>query len=120
VDNSPGSDVLETALAAWQAHRPDACHDEGMANAEGYDYKTRSNGEVAIFHHGKMSKLMRGDDAEAFLKAVEDTDAQQAMSDAVGNDGQKARPGGGPQAPDVAMGGNGSAHAPTEFRRKSV
>ncbi|WP_430868256.1 hypothetical protein [Demequina aurantiaca] len=91
-----------------------------MANAEGYDYKTRSNGEVAIFHHGKMSKLMRGDEAKAFLKAVDDTDAQQAMSDAVGNDGQNSRPGSGHKTPDVSKGGNGSAHAPTEFRRKSV
>lgn len=91
-----------------------------MANAEGYDYKTRSNGEVAIFHHGKMSKMMRGDEAKAFLKAVADTDAQQAMADAVGNDGQKSRPGGGPQTPGSSMSGNGSAHTVTEFRRKSI
>jgi hypothetical protein len=91
-----------------------------MANAEGYDYKTRSNGEVAIFHHGKMSKMMRGDEAKAFLKAVEAGDAQQAMSEAVGNDGQNSRPGGGPQTPGVSMHGNGSSHAPTEFRRKAI
>jgi len=91
-----------------------------MATAEGYDYKTRSNGEVAIFHHGKMSKLMRDDEAKAFLKAVDDGDAQQAMADAVGNDGQNSRPGGGPQAPGSSMHNNGSAHTVTEFRRKSI
>lgn len=91
-----------------------------MATAEGFDYRTRSNGEVAIFHHGKMSKLMRDDEAKDFLTSLKDGDAQQLMADAVGNDGQSARPGGGPQAPGSSMHGNGSAHTVTEFRRKSI
>lgn len=91
-----------------------------MSGAEGFDYRTRANGEVAIFHHGKLAKMMRGDEAATFLAAVKEGDAQQAMADAVGNDGQFARPGVGGTGPTAdALHGNGDAHAPKEFRRKS-
>ncbi|WP_297082188.1 hypothetical protein [uncultured Demequina sp.] len=89
-----------------------------MSGAEGFDFRTRSNGEVAIFHHGKLSKMMRGDEAESFLAAVKDGDAQEAMAAAVGNDGQLSRPG-AQAASATALHGNGEAHAHQEFRRKS-
>ena len=89
-----------------------------MTGAEGFDYRTRSNGEVAIFHHGKLARLMRGENAEAFLKEVEDGDAQALMAAAAGNDGQMSRP--GAQATSTtALHGNGEAHPHQDFRRKT-
>ena len=87
---------------------------------EGFRYATRTNGEVTIFHHGKMAKMMRDEDAQAFLKAIKDADDEQAvMADAVGNDGQMARPtsGTGPSGNDLQ--GGGAAHGHKEFRRRA-
>ncbi|WP_084038760.1 hypothetical protein [Demequina sp. NBRC 110053] len=87
-------------------------------SAEGFDYRVRSNGEVAIFHHGRLAKMMRGDEARQFLDAVKDADPQETMAAAVGNDGQMARP--GAQATSAtALHGNGEAHAVKDFRRKT-
>ena len=89
-----------------------------MSGAEGFDYRTRTNGEVAIFHHGKMAKMMRGSEAEEFLEAIKDGDKQEVMSRFVGNDGQMSRP--GVQATSSAgLHGNGEAHAVKDFRRKT-
>ena len=89
-----------------------------MSSAEGFVYRTRSNGEVAIFHHGKMATMMRGDEAKAFLAALEDGDQQDVMARFAGNDGQVARP--GTQATSTAgLHGNGEAHAVKDFRRKT-
>ncbi len=92
-----------------------------MSAPEGFDYRTRTNGEVHIFHHGKLAKMMRDDEAQAFLGSVKDGDAQAVMAEFVGNDGQVARPGGTDKHPAAdALHGNGDAHARQEFRRKSV
>ncbi|WP_062077593.1 hypothetical protein [Demequina globuliformis] len=90
-----------------------------MTAPEGYDYRTRSNGEVAIFHHGKLSTLMRGDDAAGFLEALSDGEPQEVMARFAGNDGQNEHPGGGAGAPGVGLHGNGEAHAHQDFRRKT-
>lgn len=90
-----------------------------MSSPEGYRFTARTNGEVAIFHHGKLAKMLRGEAAQGFLVAVKEGDEQEVMGAAVGNDGQAARPGGGPQDLDGGMRGNGAAHGHKEFRRKS-
>ena len=90
-----------------------------MSGPEGYDYRTRTNGEVHIFHHDKLAKMLREKDAEEFLAAVKDGDAQQIMADAVGGGTGRSRPGSGPQGAGMNMHGNGAAHTPKEFRRKS-
>ncbi|MFV0285198.1 MAG: hypothetical protein ACK5IM_02270 [Demequina sp.] len=88
-------------------------------SAEGYDYRTRSTGEVVIFHHGKLVKTLKGDEAETFASAVEAGDPQSAMANAVGNDGQVEHPGSHSES-SGGMRNNGAAHGHTEFRRKSV
>ena len=89
-----------------------------MTAAEGFDYRARKNGEVAIFHHGKLAKMMRDDDAKKFLAAIKDGDKQQVMADFAGSDAQVARPDGpGSQA---GLHGSATAHTKPEFRRKSV
>lgn len=90
-----------------------------MSAPEGYRFTARNNGEVAIFHHGKLAKMLKEDAAQEFLTAVKKGDEQEVMGVAVGNDGQTARPGGGPQGPDGAARGNGTAHGHKEFRRRS-
>lgn len=89
-----------------------------MTAPEGFDYRERKNGEVAIFHHGKLAKMMRADDAKKFLASLKKGDAQQVMAEFAGNDAQVARPDGPGSAPTLH--GNGPAHTQTEFRRKSV
>ncbi|WP_084104712.1 hypothetical protein [Demequina sp. NBRC 110056] len=87
-------------------------------SAEGFDYRTRTNGEVAIFHHGKLAKMMRDAEAQKFLDAIKGGDAQEVMAAAVGNDGQMARPG-SQATSSTSLHGNGEAHPHQEFRRKS-
>lgn len=89
-----------------------------MTAPEGFDYRERKNGEVAIFHHGKLAKMMRDDDAKKFLAALKKGEAQEVMAEFAGSDAQVARPDGpGSQS---GLHGNGPAHTKTEFRRKSV
>ncbi len=91
-----------------------------MSAAEGFDYRTRSNGEAVIFHHGKLAKMMRGDEAKSFLEEVKSGDPQQVMAAHVGNDGQDEKPGSaGKQQGPAALHGNGEAHANKDFRRKT-
>ena len=93
---------------------------DGEMTPEGFRYATRTNGEVTIFHHGKMAKMMRDADAKAFLKAIKDGDDEQAvMASAVGNDGQSSRPTSGTGASGKSVHGDGAGHAHKEFRRKS-
>ena len=67
-----------------------------------------------------MAKMMRDAEAQAFLKAIKDADDEQAvMAQAVGNDGQAARPTSGTGASGKAVRGDGAAHGHKEFRRKS-
>lgn len=91
-----------------------------MSEPEGYDYATRSNGEVVIFHHGKLAKMMRGDQAEDFLAAVKDGDAQEVMDNFVGFDGQMEHPGSSGKHPATdSLRNNGEAHPQQDFRRKT-
>ena len=89
---------------------------------DAYKYSTRTNGEVVIFHHGKLAKMLRDEPAQVFLKAIKDAkgaDAQAVMESTAGNDGQMARPTSGTGTSGKAVHGDGVAHAPKEFRRKS-
>ncbi len=87
-------------------------------SAEGYDYRSRATGEVVIFHHGKLAKTLHGDDAQTFMRAVEGGDAQAAMAEWVGNDGQVERPGSHAES-GGGMRNNGAAHGHQDFRRKT-
>ena len=89
-----------------------------MSGNKGYDYRTRINGEVHIFHGDRLATMLRGKDAEEFLAKVKEGDAQQAMADAVGAT-DKARPRMSAAAEAAHLHGNGEAHAPQQFRRKS-
>ncbi|SEJ63896.1 hypothetical protein [Demequina mangrovi] len=90
-----------------------------MSAPEGYDFRTRTNGEVHIFHHGKLAKMLREGPAEEFLAAVKDGDAQLVMASAAGNDGQGGGVQGSASGPGTHLHGNGEAHGHQEFRRKS-
>jgi hypothetical protein len=90
-----------------------------MSPSAEYKYATRTNGEVVIFHHGKMAKMMREEEAQKFLAAVKDGDEQAVMAQAVGNDGQAARPTSGTGPSGKSVHGDGAAHGHKEFRRKS-
>ncbi len=89
-----------------------------MSAAEGFEYRERKSGEVAIFHHGKLVKLMRGAEAKKLIAAAKKGDAQQVMLDAVGEKVTR-RPGNGPIEGGKALGGDGQAHAHGVFRRRS-
>gem|GEM_PF-846765 len=107
------------AMGAPVAPSPVAWSYGAMSGNKGYDYRTRTNGEVHIFHGDRLATMLRGKDAEEFLKQVKDGgDAQQAMADAVGAT-DKSRPRTGAAATAAHMHGNGEAHAPQQFRRKS-
>ncbi|MGC4175845.1 hypothetical protein [Demequina sp.] len=87
-----------------------------------YRYATRTNGEVVIFHHGKLAKMLRDEPAQEFLKSIKDLpegEDQGVMAAAVGNDGQVARPTSGTGPSGKAVHGDGAAHGHKEFRRKS-
>jgi len=91
-----------------------------MSASEGYEYRARKTGEVAIFHGDKLAKLLRGDDAAAFLKDVKARDPQEAMADAVGGEKSSADRS---QVGDATTAGKGQkaggqAHAHSEFRRR--
>ncbi|WP_062379396.1 hypothetical protein [Demequina pelophila] len=90
-----------------------------MSGAEGFRFATRTNGEVTIFHHGKLAKMLKDESAQQFLAAVKDGDDQQVMADWVGNDGQGGGVAGSAQGPGTHLHGNGEAHPHQEFRRKS-
>ena len=89
-----------------------------MTQSHGYDYRTRPNGEVHVFHQGKMVKLLRGEDAAAVLKALETGDQATVLADAVGATGA-ARPSAGASGGGAHLHGNGAAHVQQQFRRKS-
>ncbi len=90
-----------------------------MSAPEGYDYRTRTHGEVHIFHHGKLAKMLKDESAQQFLAAVKDGDAQAVMADAVGGSAQGGGVARGPGGPSQHLHGNGEAHSQREFRRKS-
>ena len=109
-DSSLFRPPVAPAGAAW-SH-------EDMSGNKGYDYRTRTNGEVHIFHGDRLATMLRGKDAEDFLARVKDGDPQQAMADAVGAT-DASRPGARRSGPGTHLHGNGEAHAPQQFRRKS-
>ncbi|MCB2412829.1 hypothetical protein LGT39_08220 [Demequina sp. TTPB684] len=90
-----------------------------MSGPNGFDYRTRTNGEVHIFHQGKLAKMLKDEDAQKFLAAIKDGDPQQIMDDAVGAQHSNGRVSGGPTGPGSHLHGNGAGHAPTQFRRKT-
>ena len=89
-----------------------------MTSAEGFEFRERKSGEVAIFNNGKLVKMMRGADAKKFLQDVKKGDAQTVMLGAVGDKGAR-RPGNGPIEGGKSLGGDGQAHAHEVFRRRS-
>lgn len=98
---------------------PRAWSYEHMSGPNGFDYRTRPNGEVHIFHRGKLAKMLKDADAKKFLAAIEDGDEQQLMDEAVGEQNSNGRVSGGPTGPGSHLHGNGAGHAPTQFRRKT-
>ncbi len=90
-----------------------------MSGPKGFDYRTRTNGEVHIFSNGKLAKMLKDEDAQAFLKAIIDGDEQEVMADAVGTGSQGGKLAGGPTGPGSHLHGNGQSHAPQQFRRKT-
>ena len=54
----------------------------------GFSYRSRSNGEVEILHHGRVATTLRGSKGMEFLAEVqagEDAGAQQLMARVTGN-----------------------------------
>ncbi|MFT6943406.1 MAG: hypothetical protein ACJA2F_001608 [Nitriliruptoraceae bacterium] len=64
-----------------------------MTSPEGFTYKRRKASEaVAIFHHGRLSKTLKGDDATEFLAKLGGDDEQLVMATATGNYRQGTEP----------------------------
>lgn len=90
--------------------------------ASDYKYASRSNGEIVIFHRGKLAKMLKDEPARAFLAAIKDLpegEDQAIMATAVGHDDQLPRPTSGTGASGKSVHGDGAAHGHKEFRRKS-
>jgi hypothetical protein len=54
----------------------------------GFTYRVRKNGEVEIFHRGRLASTLRGKDAEDFKHDVQDgacAESQQLMARITGN-----------------------------------
>ncbi len=58
-----------------------------MAGAEGFRFDRRKNGDVVIFHHGKLATVLRGAKATSFLGEVDGKPdhAQATMARLTGN-----------------------------------
>ncbi|WP_291379580.1 hypothetical protein [Demequina sp.] len=56
-----------------------------MGKAEGFEYRERKGGEVAITHHGRPATILRKGAAARFLREVEAGDAQVVMARVTGN-----------------------------------
>ncbi len=89
-----------------------------MTSPEGFEYRERNTGEIAVFHHGRLVKMLRGAEAKALLAALKKGDPQQAMADASGGPGS-SNLGTGIRGVGRPLGGDGRSHAHGEFRRKS-
>jgi hypothetical protein len=90
-----------------------------MSGPEGFEYRSRKTGEVAIFQHGKLSVMLRDNDAKKFLEEVEKGDPQAVMAETAGNHKQGGTPGVGSQGPGSHMHGDAKGHPVKEFRRKT-
>jgi hypothetical protein len=54
----------------------------------GFTFRLRKNGDVEIFHHGRLASTLRGNEASDFMQEVQDessSDAQQLMARVTGN-----------------------------------
>jgi hypothetical protein len=54
----------------------------------GFTYRAKKNGDVEIFHRGRLASTLRGSDAEDFKRDASDQnspDAQQSMARITGN-----------------------------------
>ena len=54
----------------------------------GFTYRVKKNGEVEIFHHGRLASTLRGHEAEDFKQEAQDevgAEAQQLMARITGN-----------------------------------
>jgi hypothetical protein len=56
-----------------------------MASAEGFRFDRRKNGDVVVFHHGRMATALRGEKATEFLAAAATEDPQDLMARVTGN-----------------------------------
>ncbi len=58
------------------------------ASTLGFTYRVRKNGEVEIFHRGRLASTLRGNDAEGFRQEAGEEgspEAQQLMARVTGN-----------------------------------
>jgi hypothetical protein len=56
-----------------------------VADPQGFEFSRRKNGEIVIFHQGRLATTLRGSRAEKFMLAVRKGDPQQVMARATGN-----------------------------------
>lgn len=56
-----------------------------MGTAEGFAYRERKSGEVAITHHGRHTTTLRNAAAARFLRDVEQADPQEMTARVTGN-----------------------------------
>jgi hypothetical protein len=56
-----------------------------VAGPQGFEYSRRKNGEVVIFHKGRLAATLRGKRADEFLARLSSGDQQQVMARATGN-----------------------------------
>ena len=57
-------------------------------NTLGFTYRVRKNGDVEIFHRGRLASTLRGNDADEFKQEATDetsAQAQQLMARVTGN-----------------------------------
>ncbi len=52
---------------------------------DGFSYRLRKNGDVALLHHGRPAGVLRGAVAAQFLIDVDNEDPQQLMARLTGN-----------------------------------
>jgi hypothetical protein len=56
-----------------------------MSKPIGFSYTQRKNGDVVISHHHRITTVLRGQKARAFLVKLADKDGQELMARATGN-----------------------------------
>lgn len=56
-----------------------------MGKPSGFSFTQRKNGEVIISHQGRVATILRGHQADTFVKKVEAGDGQELMARLTGN-----------------------------------
>jgi hypothetical protein len=56
-----------------------------MGKPSGFSYTRRKIGEVVISHQGRVATILRGRQADAFVKKVDAGDGQELMARLTGN-----------------------------------